>query len=323
MTTKPSTLSRAEEEIHAALADRLARASTRQEKTRATASVLFFDFGVYPSAKVVHGYTKHGSMTDINGDLRAFWNDLREKTRVKIEAPMLPAEVTNLFSDGLARIWELAMDKAHAALDGERQESAEQVAQAQRETQEATRMRDVAEDQARASEAELRQERERRELAETRVGAQAAEIDALRSSIATWQAQAESEAKARQAAEEQFSRDLEAERAARQRDTEMFEGEIKFAKMQIEAARATERDLRDQIKEDKSSKEVELAAIRQRANRAEEILGNTRMELAELKGRYEGLVGRFSELQQRVKGMPRGVAKGLGKMVIKRRSLRR
>lgn len=323
MNAKTEIEKRTEEEIRATLAPRLAAAKNRQEKTRETATLLFFQYGIYPSAKVVHGYTQHGSMTDINGDLRDFWNDLRERSRVKIEAPMFPEPVANLFSDALAKVWELAMDKAHVALDGERQEAAEQVAQAQREAHESDRMRRIAEDDAEASQSELRQEREKRETAEKKVEAQAAEIEALQSSLAKWQAQAEAEAKARQEAQEQFSRDLEAQRAAQQRDAEMFEGEIKFAKMQIEAARSTERELRDQLKEEKTSKELELTSYRQRANRAEEALGATRMELAELKGRYEGLEGRHAELQERLKGLAKAGSRPVVKSPAKRRSLRR
>lgn len=324
MTATPDIELQTEANILAVLTPRLAAAKNRQEKTRETATLLFFQYGIYPSAKTVHRYTQHGSLTDINTDLREFWNDLRERSRVKIEAPMFPDAVTALFSDALAKVWELAMDKAHAALDGERQEAADQVAQAQREAYEANRMRSIAEEDALSSERELRQERVRRENAEKRIEAQAAEIDALQSSLVQWQALAEAEAQARQEAQGQFFRDLEAERTARQRDTEMFEGEIKFAKMQIDAARSTERQLRDQIREDKASKDMELTAYRQRANRAEEALGAARLELAELKGRSEGLAARIAELQARIRELAKtGPRPAAIKPAAKRRLLRR
>lgn len=309
--------------IRETLAPRLAAAKTRQAKSRETASLLFFTYGIYPSAALVRGYTQHGSATDINNDLRDFWHELREKTRVRIEAPMLPDELAAVFSEALGNVWEVAVAKADATLDAERQEAAAAVAEARREAEEDRRRRRDAEDRIEASEAELRQERSRREEAEKRVEAQGAEIAVLQSSLATWQQQAETEAKARQEAEERFSRDLEAERTANQRNIEMLDGEVKFAKMQIEAARSTERDLRDQLKEEKATKEAALTSYRQRANRAEEALGAARLELAELKGRNEGLEGRLSELQARVKSMTKGVGRGTAKSTVKRRSLRR
>lgn len=306
MSTRDELEQRLDAEIRATLAPRLAAALSRQEKTREAATVLFFGHGIYPSAKTVHRYTQHGSLTDINADLRAFWRDLREKGRVRLDTPTLPAEVTELFSDGLAKLWELAMDKAQAALEAEREDAAEQVAQAQREAAEAERLRRLVESDAEASEMELRQERERRERAEQRAEAQAAELDALQAALTQWQAQAEAEAKARQAAEERFSGDLAAERAARQRDTDMFDGEIQFAKLQIEAARSEGRELREQLRAEKASKELDLASYRQRASRAEAVLSETRQALAELSGRHEALEQRLAELQGRLKALAKG-----------------
>ncbi len=324
MSAKTEIEQKTEEEIRATLAPRLAAAKTRQEKTRETAAVLFFGYGIYPSAKTVYGYTHHGSMTDIGGDLRGFWNELREKSRVKIEVPMLPAPVADLFSEALAKVWELAMDKAHAALDGERQEVAEQVAKAQREAQEADRMRRIAESAAEESKIELRQERGNRETAEKRVEALVAQIDVLQSSLVKWQAQTEAEARARQDAEERFSSDLKAERNIRKRETEMFEGDIQFCKMQIETARIAEQEMRNQLKEEKVSKELDLTSYRQRANRAEEALGAVHMELAQLKGKNAGLEAYIAELQERMKNMTARTGKVSAKSAnIKRLSLRK
>lgn len=193
------------------------------------------------------------------------------------------------------------MEKARTALDGERQEAAERVAQAQREAHEAERMRQIAEDDAKESESELRLERDRRETAEKKVEAQAAEIEALQNSLAQWQEKAGAEAKARQDAEERFSRDLEAERSARLRDTEMFEGEIKFAKMQIEAARSNERELRDLLTQTRASRDTEVAIYRQKATQAEETMNAVRVELAELKGRFLALQEKTSEQQTKTR----------------------
>lgn len=120
----------------------------------------------------------------------------------------------------------------------------------------------VSDASAATREAELRQEREKRTVAETRSNAQAAEIDALQASIGQWQRQAETEAQARQAAEVRFSHDLEAQRAQHQNEAEIFSGEVRFIKLQIEAARSAERELRERLNAEKADKEVELAAYR-------------------------------------------------------------
>lgn len=315
-----STVSIADAEgIKSALAPRLAAAGSRKEKTREAASVIFFTFGIHPSAKTVREFTQHGSLTDINEDLREFWADLRTKTRVKIDAPMLPSDLSELFSDGLAKVWELAADKAHSSLDGERKEAAESIDLAQRSAFEAKRQQHVAEEDAEASRLELREERERRSQAEGRLVAQEAEIVALQDALATWQNQAEASSRARQESEERFARELDAERVLRRREADMFEGDIKFAKMQIDEARTNERELRARLKAENEAAELELVAYRQRANRSEEALGLVRLEFAELQARYQGLELRFSDLSERVKKAGKVVARSHGLPDIRRR----
>ena len=241
-----------------------------------------------------------------------------EKTRVKLNAPMLPDELVSQFSEALAKVWSLAGEKANTILDGERQEMHAKVLIAQQESTEAQQMCRVADERTQAIELELRQERERRELAEKRVEALAADVIGLQSSLAKWQEQAESEAKARKDSEERYLRDLESERSTRLHEAESLNSEIRFAKMQIESARSVERELRDQFVSIRSGLEIELASYRQKSSKAEDALATARLEMAELKGRYEGLALRNNELQDRIKGMAklgvRGVAKSGGSL---------
>ena len=141
--------------------------------------------------------------------------------------------------------------------------------------------------------------------------------------LAKWQEQAESEAKARKDSEERFLRDLESERSTRLHEAESLNGEIRFAKMQIESARSVERELRDQFTSIKSGLEIELASYRQKSSKAEDALTTALLEMAELKGRYEGLALRNSELQERIKGMAKLGVRGVAKSVKPTHRLRR
>ena len=137
-------------------------------------------------------------------------------------------------------------------------------------------------------------------MAETLTEAQAAEIDALHASLAQWQRQSAIEAQARQDAEERFSRDLEAQRAQHRHEAEMFSGEVRFAKLQIEAARSAERE----------------------RLQAEEALGTARLELAEIKGQSSALEERLAEMQQRLKDVAKSGGKAVVRTAIKRGTLR-
>ncbi len=319
MTTLTSHEQALEDQIKATLEPQLANAKTRQEKTRLTASLLFFGHGIFPSAKTVHKFTRHGSMGDINNDLREFWNDIRERGQSKLQLPMLPDGLVAELAVSLGKLWESALAKANAALDGEREEMAGQVEAANAAVQRANQERQYAEERAEEALAALRGETERREAAERRVEAMGAEIEGLQEALAQWREKADKESQSRQDAEERFSRDLEAERTARQRDSEVFEGEIRFAKMQIDTARTTERELRELIKHERAQREAEIIAYRQRANGAEEALGKARLDLADARARVSVLEEQLAkDTRERVRPAPQAKTQA-----PRRKSLRR
>jgi len=297
MAGKNESSSQVDAGILATLRARMPADAHRKEKSRQAASLLFFEHGIYPSAKVVLSYTQQGSLTDINRDLHEFWQDLRDKARVKLDAPYLPKVLLERFAEALAGTWDHAMANATTTFEAERMEAEAQVGEAQRRMAEAERLAGSMLERAQASEAELRQERERREIAEKRVEGQMAEIESLQSSLVKWQQQAESEARARQEAEQRFSRDLEAERSLRQHDSERYDGEIKFVKLQIDTARTAERELRDQIKAVNEHKDAELSAYRQRANNATDLVAAIQLELAEVRGLNRGLERQLASMK--------------------------
>lgn len=316
----------ATDEVRQAIDEALARlpgTATRKDKTRLVASLLFLEHGIYPSAKVVLDHTRQGSLTDINSDLRQFWADLRDRMRAKVSAPFLPQDLLDRYAEALSGLWDLALSKANDELQAQRQEAAESVKLAQAEASDALRNRQLAEEQAKEMGNRLEAEAERRQEAQMRAEAMSVEIDGLQTSLAQWREKAQAEASARQEAERQFSRDLEAERSDRQREAERFIGESRFAKMQIEQARASERELRQQLATAMQSKEVELTTYRKRASTAEEALGATRLELAEMKGRVQALEKSLADALAKAKeGAARPLMRAPVKQVAKRRSLR-
>ena len=217
-----------------------------------------------------------------------------------------PRASTGLFGEALGKVWDLAVAKANESLDEERREAAASATDAERGLAEERRVRVFAEERLAGLEGELRDEREKRAVAEKRVEAQGAEIEGLRAALVDSRARGEAESAARRGAEERFSGELAAERAARKRDLEILEGEVRFAKLQIEGARATERDLREQLRVEKEETAAELGAHRQRATLADEAKGAALIELAELKGRLEEMQDRIKEQVKGHRGTPRG-----------------
>lgn len=314
------------DEVRKAIDDALTRlpgTATRKDKTRLVASLLFLEHGIYPSAKVVLDHTRQGSLTDINRDLREFWSDLRERLSAKVSAPFLPQDLLDRYAQALSGIWDLALSNAKDELQQQRIEAAEAVKQAQAETADALRRMELAENHAREITLQKEEESERRQAAEMRVQALTTENEGLQSALTQWREKLDFEARARQEAEQQFSRDLEAERAERQREVERFAGEIRFSKLQIDQARISEKELRNQLDAALKSKELDLITYRQRASMAEEALAASRLELAQMAGQLKVLESNFAEALLKPKELlVRSSPRLASKPLIKRKKLR-
>ncbi|TDV16526.1 DNA-binding protein [Paraburkholderia caballeronis] len=89
-----------------------------RELYREVCALLFFRFGITPTANRLYQLVHRGSMGTPTAVLSEFWSDLREKSRVRIEHPDLPAELQGAAGELVATLWSRASAAASAALDG-------------------------------------------------------------------------------------------------------------------------------------------------------------------------------------------------------------
>lgn len=129
-----------------------------QDLYREVCILLFFRYGMTPTANKLYQLVRKGSMTAPAEALNKFWEDLREKSRVRIEHPDLPEALKTAAGDLTATLWTAAQALAHdtlasfrseaqaAAVEAKaRQESAQAERDAmQRQMEEASRARDEA-----------------------------------------------------------------------------------------------------------------------------------------------------------------------------------
>src|SRR5471030_482707 len=144
MDTSPAL----EAQLHAEIEQLRAQFPRTQELYREVCVLLFFRHGITPTANRLYQLVKKGSMSAPAEALTRFWTTLREKSRVRIEHPDLPAELQSATGELAAALWTRAVDMAQ-----------EQLAAAQLETQ-----RSVAEAQARQIRAEAERDQLRQEL---------------------------------------------------------------------------------------------------------------------------------------------------------------
>lgn len=251
-------------QVRAVVQPRIDALATRKEKVFEAAKVLFFDFGIYPSVTAVYAFVQRGSKTDIAQDLREFWSEVRSKNRIDLDAPYLPEALVATYSQALSQIWDVALTRAEEQFEVHKSIVAQQVVAAQQQAEEAKieaqNLVDALNDQRQKLLAEV----QRREEAEIRAEGLARETALLSATITEQKQEVEVARQDALAAQKQFSEDLKQMREKWAKDNEAHQGEIRFAKMQIEAARQSEAQVRDRAKSDLAAKDLEVANYQKR-----------------------------------------------------------
>lgn len=76
--------------------------------------LLFFRYGITPTANKLYQYVRRGSMSAPADALHKFWLELREKSRVRIERPDIPENIAAVAGDLIANLWNEAQKAAQA-----------------------------------------------------------------------------------------------------------------------------------------------------------------------------------------------------------------
>lgn len=76
--------------------------------------LLFFRYGITPTANKLYQYVRRGSMSAPADALNKFWLELREKSRVRIERPDIPDNIATVAGDLIANLWNEAQKAAQA-----------------------------------------------------------------------------------------------------------------------------------------------------------------------------------------------------------------
>ncbi|VWC92228.1 ATPase [Burkholderia lata] len=100
-----------------------------RELYREACALLFFRFGITPTANRLYQLVRKGSMSTPTAVLGEFWAELRKKSRVRIEHPDLPVDLQAAAGELVAALWNRSSADASAALDALRAE-----VEAERET---------------------------------------------------------------------------------------------------------------------------------------------------------------------------------------------
>lgn len=116
----------------------------RRELSLHACKRLFFDLGIRPSSAAVRELTQTGSASDIPKDIDYFWERIRDASRVRIGAGVIPRPLEDKAGELLGALFEFAMSEARQSLDDERQQVARSLDQASSALREAEIRREAA-----------------------------------------------------------------------------------------------------------------------------------------------------------------------------------
>jgi cell division septum initiation protein DivIVA len=282
---------------------RIAALPSRAEKTRAVAAWLFFEVGEYPSAQRVREITGLGSASDIARDLRVFWDDVRARLKVRLTSPGLPQEVIDHVEAFLASVWTLAQEKADEHLNE---------ARAGMEKTQAETRQHMLQAQAEAASARAHAQflQERVDHLQEQAEKDAAEQSALQERIeALKRAQSEQEAATadliaeKDAIHDALRATLKEREDTYRKQLDTTQGEVNFAKMQIENARAEARHWKSEFERERADATLRIAPLEQRLNAAREQVGQDQIRAQDAQNEAAFLRGEVARLREQLRGL--------------------
>ncbi|HDR9103653.1 DNA-binding protein [Paraburkholderia sp. A3RO-2L] len=305
------------------------RVTDTREIYREVCGLLFFRYGVTPTAGKLYQLVRKGSMGVPGEVLAQFWQTLREKTRVKIDHPEMPEAIRQVAAEAVQGIWlaaaaaasdelahvradveQRAVDadtqrhQAQTALDfarreiaaeqGRREELAQQLAEAQEALQEERAAH--AASKARLEEMRAQVEERDRQLAAARTQFSEA-LEHTRQQIAEAQERAV-------ATERRVMLELDQERVQRQR-SERTADELRT---ELAGARAEHKEASIQHASITARLQSELQSLTQRIDAAAAERGQLTLELEGVRSELADALRRAERAESEVEVTRRLVA---------------
>src|SRR5690554_4195780 len=104
-----------ESQLHVAVEQLRSQHSNTIDLYKAVAALLFFQYDSTPTTNRMYQLVRKGSMSAPAEALRLFWQELRERSQVRMEQADIPATLKQSVGSLVAQIWEESLDQAQQA----------------------------------------------------------------------------------------------------------------------------------------------------------------------------------------------------------------
>lgn len=272
-----------------------------RELYREVCALLFFRFGVPPTANRLYNLVRRGTMSTPASVLSEFWAELREKSRVRIEHPDLPKDLSEAAGELIGTLWTRATTSAQAELaslrdevEAQRAEADQSVVAARAElgrTETALEQRTAT---LLAAQVEIR-ERERQQVQES------ATRKALEAEIKRLGEEAVARAKELVQVRDTFSRDLEKLRETADRAEERLRASEKRALLEIDRERSATAKAQKELAEAAKRAEKREAEHRRTVDALQAQQGDMHHQNGVLQGKLAALEAAHHSAQEQLK----------------------
>lgn len=251
--------------------------------------VLFFRYGITPTTNKLYQLVRKGSMSAPAEALNKFWEDLRDKSRIRIEHPDLPESLKTAAADLIATLWTQAQAAAQESVATIRSETQASVLEAHTALTAAEADRDAVRQQQEKTQQALEQAQERIQTLEQQLAAVGATHAAIEAQLREARADAAIHLQRLEDARRDFTAELEKSRAAAVTAEERFRAAETRALLEIDRERNTASKLSKELEAVRSAAQQAEKQHRAELTALQEQLGNAKQEAGVLQGNLQAV----------------------------------
>jgi len=289
-------LGTAERQIQAEVERLRSQFADTQELYREVCVLLFFRFGITPTANKLYQFVRKGSMSAPAEALSRFWGDLREKSKVRIEHPDVPDELRESAGQLVATLWSKAQTQAQDSLAVFRSEAATKVAEAKAQLESANQTAAELGVQVEAAKDSMAQANQAIQDLNSQLAAEKAKSAALKEQLS---AAAESQAglqRSLEAARKDFAAELEKQRTALAHAEERLQATEKHALLEIDKERSALKRVEKELDAARLSATQASVVAKEEISALQVQLGSLHQQVGSLDGQLQAALSQRDAL---------------------------
>lgn len=255
-----------------------------QELYREVAALMFFRYGITPTANRLYQLVRKGSMSAPAEALRQFWADLREKSQVRMDHADIPDALKEQLGHLLSQLWQEAQKEAKCSFEAYQSDCDTAVQHAEQKQLQAQLALQQEEQSKAALVLEKGQLEQALQLQRQDHAALQATLDSERNRAGELLRQNTDLRTQLNAQTDRFTQEINQLRHSMELSEERSRQSEKRALLEIDRERQAQQELKKQVREAQHKAEQQQLAAQAQLDKKEQELGQVRQQLGQLQG---------------------------------------